>query len=165
MAGSGLGDETFHVVLYQAALALGELVKSEGGSMRLRVIFATILIVMAGCGSSRPELYPNDQVRRVGGEAAERDIDDCIAQAERSRAEINKEATSLEPPEKGCLPGRRFRKRKKFLSTSACEKRDTNRSVGIRSTIKPKLAAGNGETLTSRCPYRLTESMKPLFSS
>jgi hypothetical protein len=57
MAGSALGDETFHVVLYQAALALGELVKSEGGSMRLRIIFATILIVMAGCGSSQPELY------------------------------------------------------------------------------------------------------------
>ncbi len=69
--------------------------------MRSPIIFATILTVMAGCGSSRPELYPNDQFRRVGGDAAERDIDDCIAQAERSRAEINKEATSLEPPEKG----------------------------------------------------------------
>ena len=69
--------------------------------MGLRIIFATILMVMAGCGSSRPELYPNDHVRRVGGDAAERDIDDCIAQAERSKAGINREATDLEPPETG----------------------------------------------------------------
>ena len=69
--------------------------------MGLRIIGATILMAMAGCGSSRPELYPNDHVRRVGGEAAERDIDDFIAQAERSRAEINREATDLEPPGKG----------------------------------------------------------------
>ena len=69
--------------------------------MRLRIIFATSLMVMAGCGSSRPELYLNDHARRVGAEAAERDIDDCIAQAERSRAEINREAPGLEPPEKG----------------------------------------------------------------
>ena len=69
--------------------------------MRLSVLFATVLMIMAGCGSSRPELYPNDHARRVGAEAAERDIDHCIDQAERSRAEINREATGLEQPETG----------------------------------------------------------------
>jgi len=69
--------------------------------MRLPIIFAIILMVVAGCGSSRPELYPNDHARKVGADAAERDIDDCIARAERSRAEINREATDLEPPGKG----------------------------------------------------------------
>ena len=64
--------------------------------MRLPIILGTILIV-TGCGSSRPVLYPNDQVRRVGADVVERDIDDCIEQAERSRAEINKAATDLEP--------------------------------------------------------------------
>jgi hypothetical protein len=71
--------------------------------MRLQVFFAMIFILMAtaGCGSSRPELFPNDHARRVGADAAERDTDECIAQAERSRAEINREATDLEPPKNG----------------------------------------------------------------
>jgi hypothetical protein len=56
--------------------------------------------MMGGCGSSRPELYPNEHARRVGADAAERDIDDCIAQAEQSKAEINREGANLEPPEK-----------------------------------------------------------------
>lgn len=69
--------------------------------MRLPIVLGTILMVSAGCGSSRPQLYPNDQVRRVGADVAERDIDDCIAQAEQSRAEINRAATDLEPAATG----------------------------------------------------------------
>jgi len=69
--------------------------------MRLAIVLCAILMVAAGCGSSRPELYPNDQLRRVGGEVAERDIDDCIAQAEQSRAEINRADTDLEPAPTG----------------------------------------------------------------
>ena len=71
--------------------------------MRLTIIFCSILMIMTGCGSSRPELYPNEQMRRVGGERAEHDIDDCIEQAKRSRTEIDKGA--LEPAEKGLLGG------------------------------------------------------------
>ena len=84
--------------------------------MGLRIIGATILMVMAACGSSRPELYPNDHVHGLEEKRLRRDIDDFIW-------------------------------------------------LGIRSTVKPKLAAGKGETLTSRCTYRLTASKKPLFSS
>ena len=68
--------------------------------MRLPIVLGTILMI-SGCGSSRPELYPNDHLRRVGGEVAERDIDDCIGQAEQSRAEINRADTGLEPPPTG----------------------------------------------------------------
>jgi hypothetical protein len=83
--------------------------------MRSRIIFATILLVTVGCGSSRPELYLNDHARRVGADAAERDIDDCMAQAERSRAEINREATDLEPPEKGLLARSKFSEAQKVF--------------------------------------------------
>ena len=72
--------------------------------MRLRLIFAAVIMITAGCGSSRPELYPNDHARRVGADAAERDIDDCIAQAEQAEAEINRKGSDLGAPEK-CLLG------------------------------------------------------------
>ncbi len=43
------------------------------------VVFAT------GCTSNvRPVLYPNAQLKSVGQRAAERDIDDCMQQAEQS---------------------------------------------------------------------------------
>jgi hypothetical protein len=57
--------------------------------MRLPAVLAVSLIFGAGCAGSRPVLYPNDQVRRVGSLAADRDIDDCIHRAEQSRAAIN----------------------------------------------------------------------------
>jgi hypothetical protein len=50
--------------------------------MRLPRTAGIFLIMIAGCASPRPVLYPNDQARRVGGLAADRDIDDCIRQAE-----------------------------------------------------------------------------------
>ena len=42
--------------------------------------------LITGCVSPRPVLYPNDHTRHVGGFAADRDIDDCIREAEESRS-------------------------------------------------------------------------------
>ena len=39
-------------------------------------------IALAGCAMQRPILYPNEHLKRVGSSAAERDIDDCMRQAE-----------------------------------------------------------------------------------
>ena len=43
-------------------------------------IFAVFLF--AGCASQRPVLYPNQQLNRVGSSVANRDIDECMHQAE-----------------------------------------------------------------------------------
>lgn len=40
------------------------------------------LIVLSGCATQRPVLYPNAKYNRVGPEVAQRDIDDCIRMAE-----------------------------------------------------------------------------------
>jgi len=41
-----------------------------------------MLVISAGCASQRPVLYPNEQFKRVGNLAAERDINECMRQAE-----------------------------------------------------------------------------------
>lgn len=57
------------------------------GEIRMRALSAlgVGVIVITGC-SQRPVLYPNEHIRRVGASAADRDIDDCIRQAEESRS-------------------------------------------------------------------------------
>ena len=40
-----------------------------------------LLLVLAGC-ASRPQLYPNDHLKSVGKEAAQKDIDRCMADAD-----------------------------------------------------------------------------------
>ncbi|MGH8660879.1 MAG: hypothetical protein ACREUB_03855, partial [Burkholderiales bacterium] len=56
-------------------------------STRLRILAARVaacaaLLVLAGCATQRPVLYPNAQYNRVGPEVAQRDVDDCIRLAE-----------------------------------------------------------------------------------
>ena len=43
---------------------------------------AALLIVFSGCASQRPSLYSNDHLMRVGSSQADRDIDQCVQQAE-----------------------------------------------------------------------------------
>jgi hypothetical protein len=43
---------------------------------------AALLIVLPGCASQRPSLYSNEHSMRVGSSQAERDIDQCVQQAE-----------------------------------------------------------------------------------
>ncbi len=55
--------------------------------MRLhpRTVWVTVgamLLVLSGCATQRPVLYPNAKYNQVGTEVAQRDIDDCIRLAE-----------------------------------------------------------------------------------
>jgi hypothetical protein len=43
---------------------------------------AITLLVLAGCATQRPVLYPNAKYNHAGPEVAQRDIDDCIRLAE-----------------------------------------------------------------------------------
>jgi len=49
-----------------------------------RVAAGAVLLVLAGCATQRPVLYPNAKYNQVGPEAAQRDVDDCIRFAEQS---------------------------------------------------------------------------------
>ncbi len=40
------------------------------------------LLCLAGCSSQRPVLYPNDNLKRAGSAAADRDINECMHRAE-----------------------------------------------------------------------------------
>lgn len=43
--------------------------------------FLVLLLVLVSC-ASRPQLYPNQKLKAVGKEAAKKDVDRCIADAE-----------------------------------------------------------------------------------
>jgi hypothetical protein len=47
-----------------------------------RVAAGLVLLVLAGCATQRPVLYPNAKYKQVGPEIAQRDVDDCIRLAE-----------------------------------------------------------------------------------
>jgi len=46
---------------------------------KLPIVF---ILAVPGCASQRPVLYPNDQLKQVGMDAANRAIDDCLGRAE-----------------------------------------------------------------------------------
>jgi len=64
----------------------------------MRVLLALAIIVIAGCATQRPVLYPNEYLRRVGSGAADRDIDDCMRQAAESRPAAAGEPASVGVP-------------------------------------------------------------------
>ena len=45
-----------------------------------------VAVVLAGCASQRPVLYPNAKYKQVGEATARRDVDDCIRLAEQAGA-------------------------------------------------------------------------------
>lgn len=47
-----------------------------------KVLFVTLCLVLAGCSTKRPVLYPNDHLQKVGGAQAQKDIDECYRLAE-----------------------------------------------------------------------------------
>jgi outer membrane lipoprotein SlyB len=50
--------------------------------MRRTALWVIPFVLSVGaCAPRRPVLYPNEQVRRVGGAVAERDIDECMRRA------------------------------------------------------------------------------------
>lgn len=46
-----------------------------------KTILLLVVLALVGC-ASRPQLYPNQKLKHVGKEAAKKDIDRCIADAE-----------------------------------------------------------------------------------
>lgn len=50
--------------------------------MKMLVVF-TLLFAAAGCASKRPMLAPNEHFKVVGMATADRDIDECLRQAEK----------------------------------------------------------------------------------
>jgi hypothetical protein len=46
------------------------------------VAAGAVLLVLSGCATQRPVLYPNAKYNQVGPEVAQRDVDDCIRLAE-----------------------------------------------------------------------------------
>jgi len=47
-----------------------------------RCIGVALIVMVAGCATQRPVLYPNAKLQRVGNEVAQQDIDECIRLAE-----------------------------------------------------------------------------------
>lgn len=64
--------------------------------MRVLAALGIIVILIAGCVSQRPVLYPNEHTRRVGKLAADQDIDNCIQRAKEPGA-----ASVVEPASAG----------------------------------------------------------------
>jgi hypothetical protein len=52
------------------------------GKITIAMIGFGFQLLVAGCAAQRPVLYPNAQLKRVGASTAERDIDECMTQAE-----------------------------------------------------------------------------------
>jgi outer membrane lipoprotein SlyB len=49
---------------------------------KIRLIALCLQLLTLGCAAQRPVLYPNGELNRVGMNAADRDIDDCMRRAE-----------------------------------------------------------------------------------
>lgn len=47
----------------------------------MKVLSFTFLL-LAGCSTRQPVLYPNEHLKRVGAEVAEQDIEECMRRAE-----------------------------------------------------------------------------------
>lgn len=53
------------------------------------IFFLLVSFFALGCAAKRPVLYPNDHLKRVGSESAQKDIDECIRLANESGARSN----------------------------------------------------------------------------
>jgi outer membrane lipoprotein SlyB len=67
--------------------------------MRVLAALGFIVIVIVGCATQRPVLYPNEHTRRVGKLAADQDIDNCIQRAKEPGAAATVEPASVGPPD------------------------------------------------------------------
>jgi outer membrane lipoprotein SlyB len=71
----------------------------RGAYMRVLAALGIIVIVIAGCASQRPVLYPNEYTRRVGKLAADRDIDEGTQRAKEPGAAPIVEPVSVGSPD------------------------------------------------------------------
>ena len=53
-------------------------------------MFTAFLFLLVACAAKRPVLYPNEHLEYVGKEAAEQDINDCMALAEANGVDSNR---------------------------------------------------------------------------
>ena len=47
-----------------------------------KALILVIAVILAGCGTARPVLYPNSQMQQTGDARAQQDIDECTRKAE-----------------------------------------------------------------------------------
>jgi hypothetical protein len=53
-------------------------------TLRSGLVAAVVVLLVTGCATQRPVLYPNAQYKQAGAAAAQREIDECIRFAEES---------------------------------------------------------------------------------
>jgi hypothetical protein len=56
------------------------------GAMKGNLVLCIVSLVLAGCSTHKPILYPNDHYRQVGAETAESDIKECMDLAKEAGA-------------------------------------------------------------------------------
>ena len=59
-----------------------------GTHLAMVLLFTTVLVTM-GCAKPRPFLYPNDHLKDVGQEKADRDIAECRNMADEHAASVS----------------------------------------------------------------------------
>ena len=47
-----------------------------------KALVLIVAVILAGCGTARPVLYPNSQMQQTGDARAQQDIDECTQKAE-----------------------------------------------------------------------------------
>jgi hypothetical protein len=62
--------------------------------MKPRILLYMSVLLVAGCSSHRPILYPNEHYRQVGADAAKADIKACMDLAEEAGASPSKGRTA-----------------------------------------------------------------------
>lgn len=67
--------------------------------------YTLLLIVMSGCAASRPVLYPNAHLNKVGMEIADADIESCIAMAKAAGAEQDQVSEAATKTAEGAVIG------------------------------------------------------------
>ncbi len=74
--------------------------------MKIRPLWLALpALVVLGCATQRPVLYPNEHLARVGPEAARYDVDRCIEFARQYAGRGSKSAEAAEEAAKGAVRG------------------------------------------------------------
>ena len=58
--------------------------------LKVVVLLYGVILILSGCASPKPILYPNDHYKLVGEEHAHQDIEECQAEAEKAGATPDK---------------------------------------------------------------------------
>jgi hypothetical protein len=102
-----------------------------------KALILIIAVILTGCGTARPVLYPNSKMQQAGEERAQQDIDECSQKAE-AYVKENPAGEWRSGPQaavSGDSSAGSFRPQSQApstnsLSSGACGGRATNRSDG-----------------------------------